>query len=54
VHCACRIIGHGVESEGQIYCCAHCARSHGITDVADRGDERNGIEAIGRAAGQAL
>jgi len=27
---------------------------HGITDVTDRGDERNTIEAIGRAAGQAL
>ncbi len=37
-HCACRVIGHGVESEGQIYCCANCARKHGITDVADRGD----------------
>ena len=53
-HCACRVIGHGVESEGQIYCCASCARMHGITDVTDRGDERNTIEAIGRAAGQAL
>ena len=53
-HCACRVIGHGVESEGQVYCCASCARKHGVTDVADRGDERNTIEAIGRAAGQAL
>lgn len=25
-HCGCRIIGHGVDADGQIYCCAHCAR----------------------------
>ncbi len=24
--CGCRIIGHGVEAAGKIYCCAHCAR----------------------------
>ena len=24
--CRCRIIGHGVEAAGKIYCCAHCAR----------------------------
>ena len=51
-HCGCRVIGHGVESEGQIYCCANCARMHGITDVTDRGDTRDVIEEIGRAAGQ--
>jgi len=26
-HCGCRVIGHGVEAEGAIYCCSHCARS---------------------------
>ena len=26
-HCHCKIIGHGVEQEGAIFCCAHCARS---------------------------
>ena len=25
-HCDCRVIGHGVEAAGKIYCCAH-ARS---------------------------
>ncbi len=25
-HCGCRVIGHGVEEEGQIFCCVHCAR----------------------------
>lgn len=24
-HCECRVIGHGVESEGMIYCCGSCA-----------------------------
>jgi hypothetical protein len=35
-HCRCRIIGHGVESEGRIFCCAHCAVETGLTAVADR------------------
>jgi hypothetical protein len=25
-HCGCSIIGHGVEREGQFFCCSHCAR----------------------------
>ena len=28
-HCGCRIIGHGVEANNSIYCCAYCA-SEGI------------------------
>lgn len=35
-HCQCRIIGHGVESDGQMYCCAHCAGSEGVREVRDR------------------
>ena len=35
-HCHCRIIGHGVEQDGTIYCCAHCARESGATKVRDR------------------
>lgn len=34
-HCGCKIIGHGVESDDTIYCCAHCARAEGPTDVVD-------------------
>jgi hypothetical protein len=26
-HCNCKIIGHGVESDGSLYCCDHCAKS---------------------------
>lgn len=35
-HCQCRIIGHGVESEGRMYCCAHCAGHEGQTTLKDR------------------
>jgi Rieske Fe-S protein len=35
-HCGCRVIGHGVEEDGVIYCCAHCAGQEGATGVADR------------------
>ncbi|MEE4025741.1 hypothetical protein V1Y59_21835 [Gordonia sp. PKS22-38] len=34
-HCGCRVIGHGVESSGTVYCCAHCARESGASGVAD-------------------
>ena len=37
--CGVRVIGHGVEVDGTIYCCAHCARGPGQTAVvADRAD----------------
>ncbi len=35
-HCGCRIIGHGVEANGRIFCCAHCATTSGVQGVADR------------------
>jgi hypothetical protein len=35
-HCGCRVLGHGVESAEAIYCCAHCARQSGVSDLADR------------------
>jgi hypothetical protein len=37
-HCECRVIGHGVEEDGRIYCCAHCARAMGGDEVVDRAD----------------
>jgi hypothetical protein len=40
-HCACRIIGHGMEADGVFYCCAHCASQHGIHELEDRVEERN-------------
>lgn len=36
-HCACRIIGHGAEADGKMFCCAHCASQAGVTAIEDRG-----------------
>lgn len=35
-HCRCRIMGHGVEAQGIMYCCANCARAAGTTLLRDR------------------
>ena len=35
-HCGCRIVGHGMESGGRFFCCAHCASSDGIGSMRDR------------------
>jgi hypothetical protein len=35
-HCECRIIGHGIEADGEMYCCAHCAKESGARVVVDR------------------
>jgi adenylate kinase family enzyme len=34
--CGCRVIGHGVEAEGRLFCSASCAQSTGITGLRDR------------------
>jgi len=35
-HCGCKIIGHGIESRGAFFCCAHCAHEEGVTAAVDR------------------
>jgi hypothetical protein len=35
-HCGCKIIGHGIESNGSMFCCAHCATQSGVTGARDR------------------
>jgi hypothetical protein len=35
-HCGCRIIGHGLESEGTFYCCRNCAEKSGAEGFRDR------------------
>jgi hypothetical protein len=35
-HCGCTIIGHGLEGEGQFFCCANCARHAGVEQLTDR------------------
>lgn len=35
-HCQCKVIGHGVEADGTVYCCAHCAKHSGVAGLKDR------------------
>lgn len=37
-HCKTRIIGHGLESSGMIFCCANCANHSGIFSLKDHVD----------------
>lgn len=37
-HCGCKILGHGAESGGTFFCCAHCAHKGGVRGVDDRVD----------------
>jgi hypothetical protein len=37
-HCGCAIIGHGAESEGKFYCCAHCAHAEGVDEIVDNAE----------------
>jgi len=35
--CGVRVIGHGVQSGGTVYCCAHCAKRGGAPGLVDHG-----------------
>jgi len=35
-HCGVRIVGHGLEKDGRIFCCDHCAEKEGVTGLRDR------------------
>ena len=35
-HCGCKVIGHGVEQDGIIFCCANCAKQAGVAGLTDR------------------
>ncbi len=35
-HCGCRIVGHGVEKGGAMFCCASCAQNEGVRELRDR------------------
>jgi hypothetical protein len=37
-HCGCKILGHGVEADGVVFCCAACARHTGVEGARDRAD----------------
>ncbi len=36
VRCGMRIIGHGLEKNGRMFCCDHCAEQKGVTELRDR------------------
>lgn len=35
-NCGTRIIGHGVETNGTVFCCANCAHQWGVEGLKDR------------------
>lgn len=35
-HCGVRVIGHGVQADGALFCCAYCAREVGKSGIRDR------------------
>jgi hypothetical protein len=35
-HCGVRISGHGLEKDGAMFCCAHCAEQEGAGELRDR------------------
>lgn len=53
-HCSCRIIGHGVESAGRFFCCAHCAHDEGIFAARDRVDAVDSLHTLEGSDSQQL
>jgi hypothetical protein len=35
-NCGVRVVGHGTEADGRMFCCAHCAHAMGVAEVTDR------------------
>ena len=35
-HCGIKVVGHGVESKGEVYCCQNCASQEGVKGLKDR------------------
>jgi hypothetical protein len=46
-HCECRIIGHGMEADGQFFCCASCASHAGKPQMRDRSETRQPLTSPG-------
>lgn len=34
--CGCRVVGHGVQDQDRVFCCAHCAQEAGAGELRDR------------------
>ena len=37
-NCGIKIVGHGIDGGGSMFCCAHCAESSGVEGARDRLD----------------
>ena len=38
-HGGCKVVGHGVQADGRLFCCAHCAQAVGASsELRDRAD----------------
>jgi hypothetical protein len=37
-HCGVKISGHGIEANGSVFCCVHCAEREGVQGARDRVD----------------
>jgi len=35
-HCGCKVVGHGVEQSGRVFCCVSCAKHEGVAGLKDR------------------
>lgn len=35
-NCGTRVVGHGIEHDGAVYCCVHCAEQAGVRGARDR------------------
>ena len=35
-HCGVKIVGHGLEKDGRMFCCDHCAEGEGVSGLRDR------------------
>jgi hypothetical protein len=34
--CGVRVTGHGLEKDGRVFCCDHCAKAAGVSELRDR------------------
>ncbi len=41
-HCDVPIIGHGLEQDGRMFCCAHCAKQADVMGLRDRVGSQSG------------
>lgn len=44
--CGCRVLGHGLEADGKVYCSAHCAHREGHLSLRDRVDSDTKVKAV--------